>query len=82
MFVSISNATIAELLSREAEEANGHLRRALKGAACQALLWPDETNPRWLRDVQDDLQMLTVWSEVSGTIADMGGQRVARTRST
>jgi len=60
MSVSRSNATTAELMSREGEEASGHLRQALKGAARQALMWLDDTNSRRLQD----LQMHTVWSVV------------------
>ena len=38
----LSNADVAELLSRESENATGHVRQALKRAAGAAFLWPDE----------------------------------------
>jgi hypothetical protein len=40
--VSLSNAQIAELLTRAAETADGHRRRALQRAARAAFLWPEE----------------------------------------
>lgn len=38
----LSNGQIAELLTHEAEEATGHLQRALRKAAREAFLWPVE----------------------------------------
>jgi len=38
----LDNAAIGELLAREAENANGHLRQAFKRAARRAFLWPEE----------------------------------------
>jgi histidinol phosphatase-like PHP family hydrolase len=38
----LSNAQIAELLTRAAETAEGHRRRALQRAARAAFLWPEE----------------------------------------
>jgi histidinol phosphatase-like PHP family hydrolase len=38
----LDNASLAELLALEAEEASGHLQRALKRAARLAFLWPEE----------------------------------------
>ena len=38
----VSNAQIAELLTRAAESADGHRRRALQRAARAAFLWPTE----------------------------------------
>jgi histidinol phosphatase-like PHP family hydrolase len=40
--VALSNAQIAELLTRAAETADGHRRRALQRAARAAFLWPEE----------------------------------------
>jgi histidinol phosphatase-like PHP family hydrolase len=42
--VSVDNAALAELLAREAEQANGVLRRAFKRAARAAFLWPIEAS--------------------------------------
>jgi histidinol phosphatase-like PHP family hydrolase len=42
MAVGITNAHIAELLARAAEEAEGQLRMAFKRAARLAFLWPEE----------------------------------------
>lgn len=39
---ALSNAQIAELLTRAAETADGHRRRALRRAARAAFLWPEE----------------------------------------
>jgi DNA polymerase (family 10) len=39
---ALSNAQIAELLTRAAESATGHRRRALQRAARAAFLWPEE----------------------------------------
>jgi histidinol phosphatase-like PHP family hydrolase len=39
---ALSNAQIAELLTRAAETADGHRRRALQRAARAAFLWPEE----------------------------------------
>jgi DNA polymerase (family 10) len=40
--VVLNNATIAELLVREAESSTGHLGLALRRAAREAFLWPEE----------------------------------------
>lgn len=39
---ALDNARIAALLAREAEEASGHVVQALKRAAREAFLWPEE----------------------------------------
>lgn len=38
----LDNADIAELLAREAEEAEGHRQIAFKRACHEAFLWPEE----------------------------------------
>ncbi len=40
--IEIGNATIAEQLAREADQANDTLKRAYKRAARAAFLWPEE----------------------------------------
>jgi hypothetical protein len=38
----VDNATIAELLIREAENAEGHREMAYRRAARKAFMWPEE----------------------------------------
>ena len=38
----LNNADIAELLTREADQVDGHLKRAYKRAARIAFIWPEE----------------------------------------
>src|ERR1051326_3917750 len=51
---SVSNSQIAELLAREAEQAQGQVRMALKRAARMAFLWPEEA-----RDLAETGRSLT-----------------------
>ena len=50
----MSNSQIAELLAREAEQAQGQVRMALKRAARMAFLWPEEA-----RDLAETGRSLT-----------------------
>jgi histidinol phosphatase-like PHP family hydrolase len=132
--IHLDNAAIAELLIREAANAEGHRERAFRRAAHAAYLWPEEavdianagrpltelagigpsltkrleawiatppadvkpppereefmtlaearrilaTDPAWAGRLQGDLQMHTVWSDGTSTVADMAAAAYAR----
>ena len=125
--IELTNANLAELLAREAEQARPPVSRALRRASRRAFLWPEEAsrllnasrsltelqsigpyldklirgwfadvpivpapptlragfltlteaqtileeNPGWLKGIKGDLQMHSLWSDGSASIADM-----------
>ena len=71
--MAIANRHIAELLAREAESADGHVRRALRGASRAALFWPVEA---------PDLARTATLREMAGAAGARGLEYVAVTDHT